>query len=277
MNLERPAGDFGRTLREARERKGVTLRQIAGATKISAGVLEGLERNDISRLPGGIFGRAFVRSFASEVGLDPEVAIREFIAQFGGDPVVAAPPVRPVDGSAISGHRPRTAYAVAGVILVVAIVAALTIYLTFGRRASAATEVSPASPPEPAVAATSGAVSARSNDAAGEPDPPLVSAARRDEPRTDAVDPQRLVVSISATRQCWVRGTVDGQTRFAEVLQAGDRRDLEVRRDLILRIGDAGALTLTINGVDARPLGRSGEVVTARLDLRNFTTFLRER
>ena len=50
----------------------MTLRQIAGATKISIGVLEALERNDISRLPGGIFSRAFVRSYA-DAGVDVPV------------------------------------------------------------------------------------------------------------------------------------------------------------------------------------------------------------
>jgi cytoskeleton protein RodZ len=78
-------GGFGSRLRETRERKGITLRQIANATKISVGALEALERNDISRLPGGIFSRAFVRSYAIEVGLEPEETIREFIAQFPHD------------------------------------------------------------------------------------------------------------------------------------------------------------------------------------------------
>ena len=75
-------GGFGAKLREARERRGISLRTIANATKISVVALEALERNDISRLPGGIFSRAFVRSYAIEVGLDPEAAIQEFIAQF---------------------------------------------------------------------------------------------------------------------------------------------------------------------------------------------------
>src|SRR5207237_2330707 len=90
MAPDRIPGDFGRRLREARERRGISLRQIAAATKISMSVLEALERNNISRLPGGIFSRAFVRSYASEVGLDPEATIQEFIAQFPNDAAVTA-------------------------------------------------------------------------------------------------------------------------------------------------------------------------------------------
>ena len=56
------------------------------------GALEALERNDIPRLPGGIFSRAFVRSYAIEVGLDPDATIQEFITQFPHDTVTAGYP-----------------------------------------------------------------------------------------------------------------------------------------------------------------------------------------
>ena len=82
MVVQRASSEFGNKLRAARERRGLSLRQIANATKISMITLEALERNDIARLPGGIFSRAFVRSYALEVGLDPEETISEFMGQF---------------------------------------------------------------------------------------------------------------------------------------------------------------------------------------------------
>jgi cytoskeleton protein RodZ len=74
--------DFGTFLRQAREKTGISLGEIATTTKISVPALEALERNDASRLPGGIFSRAFVRAYAREVGLDPEDAVRRFVARF---------------------------------------------------------------------------------------------------------------------------------------------------------------------------------------------------
>jgi len=50
MAAHKAPGDFGRKLREARERRGLSLRQIASATKISMLTLEALEKNDIARL-----------------------------------------------------------------------------------------------------------------------------------------------------------------------------------------------------------------------------------
>src|SRR5438876_10101356 len=100
-------GGFGKKLREARERRGITLREIADTTKISVSALEALERNDISRLPGGIFSRAFVRSYALEVGLDPEETIHDFIAQFPRDSVTAGHPTseQVEDHEAIESER----------------------------------------------------------------------------------------------------------------------------------------------------------------------------
>ena len=53
MAADRTPGDFGSRLRDARERRGMSLRHIANATKITVAALDALERNDISRLPGG--------------------------------------------------------------------------------------------------------------------------------------------------------------------------------------------------------------------------------
>src|SRR6185295_11240624 len=78
--------DFGGKLRLARERRGISLRQIASNTKISVAALEALERNDVSKLPGGIFSRSFVRAYAVEVGLDPDETVREFLERFQGTP-----------------------------------------------------------------------------------------------------------------------------------------------------------------------------------------------
>jgi cytoskeletal protein RodZ len=74
--------DLGGRLKQARLAKGVSLRDIATATKISVVALEALERNDYSRLPGGIFSRAFVRAYALAVGLEPEAAVSEFLVEF---------------------------------------------------------------------------------------------------------------------------------------------------------------------------------------------------
>jgi len=127
---ESARSDFGSRIRRLREERGVTLRQIADTTKISVGALEALERNDISRLPGGIFSRAFVRSYAAEVGLDPEQTVRDFLLQFPHDSVtVGSPHVArddDFDGGARRSATLVVALAVAAVIVGVVLFFALS-------------------------------------------------------------------------------------------------------------------------------------------------------
>jgi len=73
---------FGPRLRSERERRGISLETIASVTKVGAELWEGLERNDFSRWPTGIFARAFVRDYALAVGLDPDEVIDEFCRLF---------------------------------------------------------------------------------------------------------------------------------------------------------------------------------------------------
>lgn len=142
--------DFGGKLRLARERRGVSLRQIAVSTKISVAALEALERNDMSRLPGGIFSRAFVRSYALEVGLDPDDTVREFLERFGDE---AATPhvVRPVASTShsetppdepVSDTQRRSTSVLVKVIVASFLIAAVIFYLTW-RRTSAASRYAP--------------------------------------------------------------------------------------------------------------------------------------
>jgi transcriptional regulator with XRE-family HTH domain len=73
---------LGAYLRAERERRGLALRTISENTKVSVPLLEGLEADDISRWPGGIFRRAFVRSYAEAVGLDPDEVFKRFEQQY---------------------------------------------------------------------------------------------------------------------------------------------------------------------------------------------------
>lgn len=125
---ERPGGDFGATIRRAREARGISVRQIAIATRISAAALDALERNDISRLPGGIFSRAIVRSYAVEVGLDPEQAVRDFIERFPHESVTAGSPHVPQeDHQAIESNR-KIAETTVRLVAVSVLVAAAILY-----------------------------------------------------------------------------------------------------------------------------------------------------
>ena len=99
---------FGARLRLQRERQGVSLGTIAANTKIKITLLEGLERDDISQWPSGIFRRSYVRTYAQAIGLEPDAVVRDFLDQYP-DPVEEASPVEAMArAEGITGRRPPT-------------------------------------------------------------------------------------------------------------------------------------------------------------------------
>jgi cytoskeleton protein RodZ len=251
-------------------------------------VLEALERNDVSRLPGGIFSRAFVRSYAIEVGLEPERTIQEFIARFPSDSITAGhpssqqqvEPVVPLDGS-------RWRSGILSAATIAAVVAGAAVFA--GAWRTWAVDLAPllrvrewhlpalsrSEPPIP-----SGAAEPAATDPApgSEPVPlavPPSQAAAQSEAVDDAGDDRlTLTVRLSVSRPCFIAATVDGRKAIERLLHMGEEQTIDVRRELVLTAQDAGAVLLTLNGRSARPLGAAGEVVTTRLSVTNFRDFL---
>jgi transcriptional regulator with XRE-family HTH domain len=87
----RMSDSLGARLRQRREQQDIALLTIAEQTKIKLSLLESLERDDVSHWPGGIFRRAFIRTYAHAIGLDPDVVVREFLEIYP-DPVEVAEP-----------------------------------------------------------------------------------------------------------------------------------------------------------------------------------------
>src|SRR5206468_6334290 len=73
---------FGPNLRRIRVQRGISLDRISEATKVSSDFWVGLERNDFSRWPSGIYARAYVRAYAFEIGVDPEATVNDFCRWF---------------------------------------------------------------------------------------------------------------------------------------------------------------------------------------------------
>jgi len=73
---------FGPRLRRERERRGLSLETLAARTNVSVELWIGLEANDFSKWPGGLFARAFVRDYARVVGLDEAETIDDFCRLF---------------------------------------------------------------------------------------------------------------------------------------------------------------------------------------------------
>lgn len=261
-------GDFGGTLRSARERKGISLRHIANATKISMVALESLERSDFSRLPGGIFSRSFVRAYAQEVGLDPDETVSEFLKETGE---TFQPPSQLADEDASilpekadPGFEPQPSLA-PKLVKIAFIAIPLVVAVIYFAMKEAAT--GPAAPPPPAVEQPVAAPPPTA--AAGTPGSAAASG-----PIPDLAPGETMRLVLEPSAECWVSLTVDGSVRVSRLMNAGERETHEIREGAVLQLGDAAAMQFTINGRASKPIGNAGAVETLRITRANFKDFL---
>ncbi|MDQ6679153.1 MAG: helix-turn-helix domain-containing protein, partial [Acidobacteriota bacterium] len=63
---------IGETLRRERLARGLDLQQVSQSTKIGTRMLQAMESDDFSKLPGGVFTRSFIKQYAAVLGLDPQ-------------------------------------------------------------------------------------------------------------------------------------------------------------------------------------------------------------
>jgi cytoskeletal protein RodZ len=255
--------DFGGKLRLARERRGTSLQQISVSTKISVAALEALERNDISKLPGGIFSRSFVRSYAHEVGLDPDETVREFLDRFQPSALAAASSTAaavhstiPEEESAFES-RQRIASVVLKLLLISIPLIVLVLYFTMRTRGGVPVS-SAASSPTPAIATST-------TPAATEPTPapvPIGTSPTATAVATAGANVTGIQLELHTTGECWVRVTADGKRVLSRLMKEGEKETLEVENKAVIEVGNAGALAFSINGRPGKPLGQLGQVRT---------------
>ena len=247
--------DIGARLREAREARGVSLYEISATTRIAVGTLEALERNEVDSLPKGIFFRSFVRSYAAEVGLDPEVTLQEFLKAF------------PIDGLAAGGPRAserqeedhifENQREIARVWLTLSVFSlpliGLIIYFGF---------VGLGSPTENEIAQTPKLENVVGSIGNVFLETPLSA-------REGA-----LLIDIELQAPCWVQLTVDGEPVMSRLMQAGESLSAEANNEIVINVSDAGAFRFTLNGRAGRRLGTAREVVTILINRDNYLDYL---
>jgi cytoskeleton protein RodZ len=116
---------LGEKLRQAREERGISISEVAEQTRISPLYLKSIEKDDYKPLPGGIFNKGFVRSYARYIGFDEDEALADYAQLVAEDTTVAE--------SDHGVHRPQVltddavANSVAPTLLVVAVVLAVLV------------------------------------------------------------------------------------------------------------------------------------------------------
>lgn len=162
---------------------------------------------------------------------------------------VHTPPCR--RPAASSGRLPAIALAA------LAVYAAAAIVMTWRSETVA--------PPIIDAVGTTGAIAAAS------PEMPPVAARSMEPARAAAGMPataparDEIVAVIEAERAAWIAASADGQRVLYRIMPPGTTETLRARREITIRVGDAGAVRLSVNGGPAAPVGQDGQVRNVRL------------
>ena len=279
---------FGEKLRREREKRSITLDQISDSTKIGTRMLQALEEDRFSQLPGGIFNKGFVRAYARHLGLDEDQTVADYLEASGDAPPVqpelpAEEPVRRIEASTDVSRRQLPW----GLFAAILLLAALVLSIWSQRQKNHESNAAPASPAPPAAQQL---VEDHSAPAPTVPGPtsernpsPIKSTVNPAAQVTSAVAPARnpatavpkppadttalpaqgeFVVVIQAREDSWTTITADGRTVYSGILPAGDQRAIPGRTRVIVKAGNAGGIDLRFNGKKLNPLGESGQVRT---------------
>jgi cytoskeleton protein RodZ len=264
--------NVGLELRHARERRGLSLLQLSKTTKISQRVLDAIETCDDAHLPAPVFTRSFVRTYAAEVGLDPDDTWCRYLEQFEPLPIPAdVEPVPAPSPEADARDEPalasktwegaRILYGRFGTATVMVLVGIAALVLA-GRNYRQSHD-------EPTPQANGPAVTAAGLMPAALPAQQPVGTSG-----SAAGSADELQLTIEPTGPCWVQATVNGERVLATLLGPGDRRTVESASDVTLRVGDAAAFAFSINGKHAKVPGTPGQAVTIRVTKENYQQFL---
>lgn len=219
----------------------MTLCELSRRTRIKQPLLEALEQGEMEKLPRGPFRRGFARAYAVEVGLDAERLLAHFPSEAASS---EAPVPSPPSEHVASGEFIRRLVISATLVAVAIIVPRWIIH---------STQEAPAAPA--AAQETAGTAGVQPDD--GTP-PPATRV--RTEPQAAAVAAGAVTVVLRAVDEVWIQADVDGQRVAYGLIPAGTEKTFTARRALSIRVGDAGAVQYTVNGVAGAPLGPRGFV-----------------
>ena len=258
---------LGEYFQRAREAKGLTLEEAAARTRILPQYLKAVEDNNYAKLPDEVFAKGFVRSYARLLGLDEGAVIRQFDESGGQFYAKRAERESLKQQLEEEERRKKTNRN----IVVWAVFAALLVLFVLVGRARDRTEQKSIPEPVPSVSLPAPELprtdpSASAGDSSSRP----LSGQSEVERNFSGALPlegiapdgrKKLIVDVEAVERCWVKVQADHAASQEVLLNPGDRVRWKAQERLMLTLGNAGGVRVSLNGKLQGPYGGSGQVV----------------
>lgn len=242
-------------LREAREKRGMSHRQVAEATKLSVRAIEAVERNALAELPDGIYRRSIVRAVAREVGLNPDQILKEFTS--------LQPDAFPAPTNVVVAE-PQSAASFGKMLTLVGAVLPLLAGVWYFGVPMARAIVGEAQPKQ-------AAVEPRRVDPVRAEVVPVGGFVEATEP---VARPVPVVVTLTISSRCQLRVVADGVEIIGRTMEQGETVPIELGDEILLLGDNASAVQFSINGQAGRLLGEPGDVLSTRIGRDDYQDFL---
>jgi cytoskeleton protein RodZ len=274
---------LGADLQAARLRKQVTLEQVSQDTHISLRHLQSLEEGRYRDLPGGMYNRAFLRSYCAYLELEPENFLKRYEQESvpQGDKVIKTKRRRPQVLSEPFRIPPLLIWSMMLLVSVVGLYFSrgwiAAIFSPYLSRPPASRLGTPEShhPPSPtkATGATPPGANIVATPALQPTAQPSLSANSTQVPTAEST-PGVIHLQFQVVQPCWISVISDGNQIPSRTFQPGDDPSYDAKRHFEIVLGNAGGVHLKINGRPAKPLGKSGEVLRLMINAQNIPDLL---
>jgi cytoskeletal protein RodZ len=293
---------IGETLRRERIKRKLDLEGVSHELKISPRFLEAIEDEDFDKLPGRLFTRSFVRQYARLLGLDEdEIAgeLRRVLEPQGSSPAVitTAPsePVREADiplprvesWNAVGDAPSRWSKSLPALAMVVAVMLICSLAYSWLQRPHrtvttqpAATKAPPAetaltNEPKAPAAEIANAGVPQPPEKKQETTPPAIPAVTAI-PQSDVNPNAPVRVEMTADDAVWLSVKADGKYLFSGTLQPNETKTAGANENIIIRLGNAGGIRISLNGKPIGAVGPKGQIRTVQLTSGGFQILVPE-
>lgn len=276
--MQEDRGSIGQSLRQRREEQGLSVEEASGRSRVPLRLLQALESDDYRLLPDPLYLIRFLHDYARLLGLDPAAMEAAFQTAVRHPPRV---PLTPASTVAAPGLPWKQVAWAAGALLVVTPLIFIALSLASKRASERAAAPVVAQTPAAGSAAPGPAVPRFDLPAGGGPSlsappiglpasgapaaavPTVASASATGPTEAPALLPPAgtQVLVARAQEQTWLVVSADGGEAREVLLQAGQTARFTAARGFLLTVGNAGGVSLSVNGVPVAPLGRSGQVI----------------
>ncbi|CAM3360609.1 helix-turn-helix domain-containing protein [Marinicrinis lubricantis] len=268
--------DLGEILKTARTEKGITLDELQDQTKIRKTYLEAIEAGNYKILPGNFYVRAFIKSYAEAVGLDPA----EVMSHYQND--IPKPEPEP---AAVENSRPRSSrlrntdkiakWASSLLLLSFIVLIAVVIYTFVVKGDDGSNESVDNNPPitDSRSNLEAGLVNGGDEEQADDGEKPADNGASEEqEPEQEPVqevevsyvgtDSSTYIYTINNTKElsvefiaangeCWAQvksGNSNGEVLVEKKYNKGEQETFTAQNSLWIRMGNPSAVQIKVNG-----------------------------